>query len=328
MKLRLATFNAENLFARWKDRRADAKRFDNGRGRADAKHGNARQGHPNRKHGKKKHGEAPFRHDPARFREYDHKKRELTARAILSLNADVIGLQEIENLDTLKRFNHRMLGDEYPYQILIDGNDDRLIDVALLSRLPFDYIRTHQYLRTKDDRDWLFSRDCLEVGIRAGKKRVLPVFVNHFKSMHGGREDTMPRRAEQSRAVVRLLKERFGKDPGAYAWAVLGDLNDYMPSAGLKPLLSQPWIVNVVDRIKDPRDRWTHFYPGNGEYNQLDYILLSRSLAAGNPKAVPYIERRGMPRRAERAGEWWSEVDDRKRIKASDHCPVVIQLKV
>lgn len=316
MKLRLATFNAENLFARIADRKKDANRASGGPRRVAGKSARRRD------------EDSPFRHDSDRFRAHDAKNRELTARAILSLDADVIALQEIENLDTLKRFNRRLLKDSYPYQILIDGNDDRLIDVALLSRLPFDYIRTHQYLRTKDDRDWLFSRDCLEVGIRAGKKRVLPVFVNHFKSMHGGREKTMPRRAEQSRAIVRLLKERFGKDPGAYAWAVLGDLNDYLPSDGLKPLLSQKWLVNAVDRIPDPADRWTHYYPGGDEYNQLDYILLSRSLAAGNPKAVPQIERRGMPRRAERAGKWWREVDDRKRIKASDHCPVVIELNI
>ena len=243
-------------------------------------------------------------------------------------DADVIGLQEIEKLDTLKRFNARMLKNRYPYQILIDGNDDRLIDVALLSRLPFDYVRTHQYMRTRDDRDWLFSRDCLEVGIRLGKKGVLPVFVNHFKSMHGGRKKTMARRREQARAVADLLKQRFGKDPGGFAWAVLGDLNDYLPSEGLKPLVGQPWIVNVMDRLPDPADRWTHHFRGDDTYNQLDYILLSRSLADKNPKSIPIIERRGMPRRAKRVHQHWREVDDRKRIKASDHCPVVIELKV
>lgn len=296
-KIRLATFNAENLFARMSRHHPDLR------------------------------GKSP-KSAPPRLRENQDASRRLKARAILSLDADIIGLQEVENLDTLKQFNHRLLKDRFPYQILIDGNDDRLIDVALLSRFSFDYIRTHQFQRTKDNRDWLFSRDCLEVGIRVAPKRVLPVFVNHFKSMYGGREATMKRRAEQSRGVVRLLKERFGKDPGQYAWAVLGDLNDYVPSDGLRPLLTQKWVVNVVDRIANRDDRWTHYYPGGGEYNQLDYILLSRSLAEANPRAVPHIERRGMPRRAERCGKWWREVDDRQRIKASDHCPVVVELKV
>jgi predicted extracellular nuclease len=146
--------------------------------------------------------------------------------------------------------------------------------------------------------------------------------------MHGGRKQTMARRREQAGAVADLLKQRFGKDPGNFAWAVLGDLNDYMPSEGLQPLVGQPWVVNVMDRIPDPEERWTHHFRGDDTYNQLDYILLSRSLAAKNAKSVPVIERRGMPRRAKRVHQHWREVDDRKRIKASDHCPVVIELKL
>ena len=67
---------------------------------------------------------------------------------------DIIALQEIENLDTLKQFNRvrSYLNRDYPYAILIDGNDRRQIDVALLSKHKLTNIRTHQYDIDNDDR--------------------------------------------------------------------------------------------------------------------------------------------------------------------------------
>ena len=42
----------------------------------------------------------------------------------------------VENLDTLKRFRSQYLGGSkaYPYAVAIDGNDPRLIDIAVLSK--------------------------------------------------------------------------------------------------------------------------------------------------------------------------------------------------
>ncbi len=61
-------------------------------------------------------------------------------------------------------------------------------------------------------------------------------------------------------------------------------------------------------------------------YRQLDYLLVSRALAAANPDALPVIERRGMSRRAERADVKRFAGVGRNRPKASDHCPLVIDL--
>jgi endonuclease/exonuclease/phosphatase family metal-dependent hydrolase len=301
MKVRIATFNAENLFDRYRPYTPEELRDV------------VKEG---------------WTVDRTKFVPFDEQDRHLTAQAMKGVKADILGLQEIEGMDALKRFVEEFLrGAGYTYKVVIDGNDPRLIDVALLSKHPFAYIRTHQFERTPGGKAFVFSRDCLEVGIQLSQHIILPVFVNHFKSMVGGRAQTMTRRKVQAEAVVRILKERFGGDPGTAAWVVLGDLNDYLPSSGLEPLLGQPWLENVVGRLPES-ERWTHYYDGKQEYKQLDYLLLSKALARANPLAIPEIERRGMPLRASRYSGPRFEGVGRNDPKASDHCPVVIEVDV
>jgi endonuclease/exonuclease/phosphatase family metal-dependent hydrolase len=318
-KLRVAAFNVENLFARFrfKGKRERYQKPDGGYGYRYREY-TAEELHQAVKDG--------WIVDKTFFAIHDERSKEITAKAIRAVKADVIALQEVESLDTLKRFNRQYrLG--YRYSLLIDGNDPRLIDVAVLSKHPFGDVRTHQF--ETSGRSFVFSRDCLEVEIQLSQHTFLPVFVNHFKSMIGGRKETMPRRRAQAQRVVKILKERFGNRLAQEAFIVLGDLNDYLPSSGLAPLLSQPWLENVVQtRIADSKERWTHYYAGENEYRQLDYLLLSKALADANPQAVPRIERRGMPRRAQEAGKERFEGVGRNYPKASDHCPVVIEIQI
>lgn len=136
----------------------------------------------------------------------------------------------------------------------------------------------------------------------------------------------MARRREQAARVVEILNESFGSHPEREDFVVAGDLNDYMPSPGLNPLLSRPWIENVVERLRK-EERWTHYYKTKQEYKQLDYLLLSQKLAGRNPKAIPEIIRGGLPLRATAyAGQRFAGVG-RNDPKASDHCPVVMALE-
>lgn len=327
VRVRIGTFNVENLFGRFrfKGKRERYRKADGSWGYryrpfTDAEVLEAvRDG---------------WLVDRTKFRMDSKEDKELTAAAIKALDADILGLQEVESLDVLKRFNASSdyLNGRYHYKLVIDGNDPRLIDVGLLCRkdYPIRSIKTHQFLRTSDNTAYVFSRDCLEVTLELPNGAQLPIFVNHFKSMMGGRNETMARRRVQATAVRELLESRFGPDPGSHKFVVLGDLNDYMPSSGLEPLVGVPWLVNVVQkRIPNDADKWTHYYNRGDEYRQLDYILLSKALADANPGAVPTIERRGLPRRATR-------VPPQNRFpgvgpnnpKASDHCPVAIDIDV
>lgn len=294
--VRVATFNVENLFARYRFRDNVNPNIDDG-----------------------------FTRNDLAFQIHNDDAKRITARAIRSVNADVLCLQEVENLSVLERFNSRYLGGmRYRYRMLIDSHDPRYIDVAVLSRYPFEFVKSHRDRRNRANTTWLFSRDCLEVDVNVNGD-VLSLYVNHFKSMIRTRAETRARRLEQATAVRNIVNDWWRSANFAGNFVVLGDFNDY-PGAGtaLRPLLNHPHLVNVVNRLP-ANQRWTHYWAGGGQYRQLDYLLLSDLLADQN-SGRPVIERRGLPWRAERyGGQRFDDVGD-SEPKASDHCPLYIDL--
>lgn len=316
-KVRIATFNAENLFARY--------RFND---------------------------ETPgdivtdgWKINDTKFSVYDETSKELTSLAIKEAKADILALQEIENHDVLKKFRTTFLGGykTYPYTMLVSGNDPRLIDVAVMSKFPIKHARSYMHLRRKDNKWWAFSRDCLEVDVAIKDGFNLTLFINHFKSMldksdpKNGRKNTRAKRVEQSEKVMEIVKSRFGENPGNHLFIILGDLNDYLETdnqgtSGIKNLVEWDQIENVIDRL--PKDeRWTHYYKGHqnsgdAAYKQLDYILPSKSISQANPDILPEIIRNGMPLRASKYQGPRFEGIGQNKPKASDHCPFVFEIEV
>lgn len=307
--IRIATFNCENLFARFKfNANVDpAKAVKDG-----------------------------FDINMLQFDILSETEKKLTGQAIEALDADMIALQEVENLDVLKRFrNERLKKLKYTFAMLVDGNDPRQIDVAVLSRFPLVSTRSFQHLR--DGNSPLFSRDCLEVDVAVNGK-TLTLFVNHFKSMLDkkhpaqGRKTTRAKRVKQAAEVKKIVEARFGPNPGSAPWAVLGDLNDFLApgagtTSGITSLVTWSEVENVVDRLP-VAERFTHFFEkapaGEPRIQQLDYILLSSSLA-GATNALPVIERRGLSTKAtEVSGPRFPGVT--AKSEASDHCPVAIDI--
>tara|TARA_R110000787_G_scaffold62152_10_gene140741 strand:- start:3336 stop:4346 length:1011 start_codon:yes stop_codon:yes gene_type:complete len=273
--------------------------------------------------------------------------RTLTAQALAATEADVCALQEVENLVALTAFDTRYIarwaGQPFTERVLHEGNDSRGIDVALLSRLPVVYQRSHARRtfgalgvappRGNSVNDYAFRRDCLEVDVMKDG-RVLTLFVCHFKSMHGGRKKTRNVRLAEAAAVRQLIRLRF-TNPADEDWVVLGDFNDYrevdgvaVGNSGLGPLLDDGFAVDLACRaIPDAFDRWTHHYPEDDTYGALDHILLSPRLAAQNPAPATRIIRAGSPYHAARytgprfPGIGWMAP------KASDHCPMAATIK-
>ena len=80
-------------------------------------------------------------------------------------------------------------------------------------------------------------------------------------------------------------------------------------------------------------ERWTHYFAGNTScglprsFRQLDYILLSKALAE-NSNAEPEIIRKGLPKAADKYMGPRFEGIGLKQPKASDHCPIVMDIKI
>lgn len=316
MDVRIATFNCENLFARFKFKsNANLDKIT-------------------------KDGWAV---DKTKFDILNPTEKKITAQTILQTKAQVVALQEVESLETLKKFRSDYLGGRklYPYCLVIDGNDPRKIDVAILSKYPITNIATHVNDYNSATKSYYFSRDCLECDIVLPGSKKIRLFVNHFKSMLDksnpckGRELTREKRNRQAKKVMEIVSEQMNLDKDNFV--ILGDFNDYLEDdsqgkTAIRELLEWSKIENVVLRLPK-NDQWTHYYEGNkkcntGEsYKQIDYILISKALAKANPKAKPEIIRQGITTKAKKyTGKRFAGVT--AKISASDHCPVAMTLKV
>jgi endonuclease/exonuclease/phosphatase family metal-dependent hydrolase len=300
-RVRIATFNVENLFARFMFKANQDPQVAVAQG---------------------------WRSDQTKFTVYDEDSKHITGALLNEVNADLLCLQEVEDLDVLKRFRTDYLGGRrnYPYGVVIDGNDPRRIDVAVLSRLPILAARTWQHLPYGSG--YIFSRDCLEVDIDMPDGSVLTVYNNHFKSMIGGRGATKAKRVRQSKAVREIVQSRFGTNAGqgGNQLVICGDFNDYRGAgSGLTALTEWSQVQDVVRRLPSDAE-WTHYWNGGDEYRQLDYLLMSDSLANAHAGVKPIIWRYGLPWRASRYDGRRYEGVGPSKPKASDHCPVSFDL--
>ncbi|GAO35411.1 endonuclease/exonuclease/phosphatase [Sulfuricella sp. T08] len=294
--LRLATFNVENLFARYRFKDGIQPTEDDG-----------------------------FSINDLAFRIQDEASKKITAKAIRAVNADVICLQEVESLPVLDRFNSFYLGGmKYAYRAVIDSFDPRQIDVAVLSRHPIAALRSHREERSKGGAAFLFSRDCLEVDVLVGGT-MLTLYLNHFKSMMEGRDATRARRQEQAERVASIIDSRWKKSAYKGNFVVLGDFNDYPEGkTSLTALLDHKGLNNVLTRLPET-ERWTHYYSGGNSYSQLDYLLLSAGLAKANA-THPAVMRRGLPWRAQKVTEERLDGVGENEPKASDHAPLYMDI--
>jgi endonuclease/exonuclease/phosphatase family metal-dependent hydrolase len=217
---------------------------------------------------------------------------ENTGRIISEIKADILCFVEVENRPVLRRFNETILkAAPYPHAMVIDGNDERGIDVGIASRFPICDMRSHVDDPDPVTKRPVFSRDCAEFQIDLLGTKSLWVLINHFKSRgYGSKAANDAKRKRQSERVAEILK-RFDLKK---QWVVVaGDLNELPNSASLTPLLQHAGLRNVFDKLPASADRWTHRDDATPSKNeQIDYLLVSEALWP-RLKEVQ-IERRGI----------------------------------
>jgi len=218
------------------------------------------------------------------------KKIKNIARVICELDADVIGLQEIENknvLSTLQQWLKRV-GCQYRYSAITNKRGSS-IQVALLSKIKIKKIRPIRVSLNSRD------RDILEVTLDTKPK--LTIFVNHWRSK---------RAAESARVkYAKALIKRIKKLPKNREYIILGDfnslynecsnitdkLNDTNGVCGIDTILKTYYddeLISLGDRLDikgyhynlwsdiDPHKRWSYsFY---GKKGAIDSIIISPNL--------------------------------------------------
>ena len=305
MAFKIGTFNLNNLFSRYNfELRADVPGLKEGKVEF-TKVQKVVHGLSGRSVNYE--GMALHRKDPA--------DRQLVAERIRQMDLDVLAVQEVEDIDTLQYFARFELKTPiYPYLLLIEGNDPRLIDVAILSKYPIGGATSWQKAVHPDaPHELVFSRDLLQVDILSAdrKHKILTAFVNHLKSHYvpfnenqtaGGRAADTKRRQQAEVAAMIIGQQMSGQDP----YVVLGDMNDGIDSEFLKPLIHSPKL-RLVNGLAKPMETsptpkndsppkttaWTDRFKAPNkpaDYELFDQIWLSPALA--HKQTGAFINRR------------------------------------
>lgn len=218
---------------------------------------------------------------------WNQRARENTAKVIKSVKAGVACIVEADDRLSLRRFDTQMLNSRYRYEMLIDGNDTRGIDVGLYSKYPMGGIWTHMFDGTS--RSKTFSRDCPEFEVILPSGESLYILCNHLKSKgYGAKEENDARRKRQAEAIADIIS---GYDLRNDLVVIAGDLNDTPDSNPLNPIMRKR---NLYDSLElqfgsDMSQRWTYHFRS---FEQIDYLLVSKPLKDRFVKAG--VERRGI----------------------------------
>lgn len=268
-------------------------------------------------------------------------ERQRIAQRLLDLEADVLLVQEVEDQSALEDFNAKHLGDLYRQVVVLEGNDDRFIDVGVMLRgaLSLGGVTTWKHATHPDSDGPVFSRDLLQADlINAGGETVLTVFNTHLKSHFVAEFDFELKRLKTPAEIAAehaAANERRRMQAETAAAIIMphlqapvifaGDMNDPPDSAAF-----QSWAAaGLIDALADatetkppppssrPEDTpatplWTHRFPqanAPDHFELFDQIWVTPSLEAA--VSEPRIHRRST---------WTTD--------GSDHDPVSIKVEL
>jgi endonuclease/exonuclease/phosphatase family metal-dependent hydrolase len=272
-------------------------------------------------------------------------QRNNTALAILDAEPDILVVQEVENVYTLRNFNDLYLSHYFGRIIHLDGNDPRGIDVGVLIRRSRKDIVVENLRSHIDDpenkngnvtrnsipglgyiaKGAIFSRDCLEVDFKVGTTKIT-VMANHLKAQDRSPATSDAKRTRQAKRVAELVD---AAEKGGVA-IVMGDLNVAPTKDNFKTIEA----IAKHPKLKDPfaafpaKMTWTHFYESKNEVSRLDYILVSKKLNVATPDPDKDIMRKGQTtKNTHYPGPRYGTIGP-VHTEASDHCPVTVTLEL
>lgn len=171
--------------------------------------------------------------------------------------------------------------------MLIDGNDERGIDVGIMTRKGYAIPSIASHVDDHDGNQRIFSRDCAGYRVDLPSGKHVWVLINHLKSKGYGKPgESNAKRKRQAERIREIYDELVQTDPFV---AVVGDLNDTPNSDPLSPLLGNGSTLQDVSAHANFNDGGRPGTYANGSAgNKIDYILCSPSLFAKLSKGGIY----------------------------------------
>lgn len=253
-----------------------------------------------------------------------------TAQVLRDVGAEVVGVIEVDSRIAVKRFNEQLMPSvgarPYAHVMVIEGNDDRGIDVGLLTKAGYEITAIRSHVDDEDTSGLVFSRDCPEYEIATPSGARVLVLVNHLKSKgFGGFAASNARRRREAQRVRAIYDAR--RRSGAELVAVIGDLNDTPDSDALQPLLGAGSDLRDVSTHPNYQDDGRPGTFANGTKSQkIDYLLLSPALFSAVTAAGVF--RKGVW--GGKHGDLWEVYPEMTKAAeaASDHAALWAELSI
>ena len=209
---------------------------------------------------------------------YDLKIKH-SAEVLLDLNADILGLCEVENLSVLQDLNRSFAKRDYDI-IHYDSPDERGIDnVLLYDKSRFKVLNSRPIRNSLNNKDK--TRDILYV-LGQFQSDTLHIFVNHWPSNYGGVEQSIPKRA----ATANLIKNEIKKIQSKNSYAdivLLGDFNEDPDDANVKSL-EEVGLKSLMKSMVGKPKVGTYVYRGKDYF--YDQIIINDGLNDNKNLAV------------------------------------------
>ena len=200
------------------------------------------------------------------------RKVENIARVLTNIGewqgVDVVGLQEVENAEVVKKLCETMRRREYGF-VHYDSPDRRGIDVALVyKKARIDTLHT-QAIRIQHSE--FSTRDILYVCARIDKRDTIHFFVCHMPSQRGGASESEWKREAARKVLLQATDSIVAENKDAKI-VVMGDFNK---DSKFKIQDSKIDIKNLRFKKADT-DKGTHKFQGKWEC--LDQFYVSANL--------------------------------------------------
>ena len=179
---------------------------------------------------------------------------------------DIIAIQEIENLNVLRMLFSKIEALGYTDFALIEGEDYRGIDNAIISKYPIYGARNFK-IRFSDSVEVTSSRPIFEVKLGLDNE-IIRVYVVHFPAPYNSANS----RIDALNNLYAIVNSHNDK------WIALGDFNitsQEEKDLGIYSQLNNDWYVSHLDGCK--KCKGTFFYDQDGTWSFLDAIVFPKN---------------------------------------------------